>query len=286
MTLLASILIDGIAYGMVLFMISVGLTVTLGLMRVVNLAHGLFAMLGGYFAATLMSRFGFAWILAVSVAPLLVAVAGIGLERSLVRLVYGRSELDQVLLTIGVAFVGIAATGVLFGTSIVSVPLPAFLSGATDLGFRMMPTQRLAAIVAGGLAAVAIWLLLERTMFGIRLRATVDDTAAAQGLGIEASRVYALTFALGAALAAIGGVVGAQLLPIEPNYVLKYLVLFLAVVAVGGLGSVWGSLVAALALGTIETAGKYLMPELATIGLYAAMLAILTWRPAGLFGKH
>jgi branched-chain amino acid transport system permease protein len=123
-------------------------------------------------------------------------------------------------------------------------------------------------------------------MFGIRLRATVDDTAAAQGLGIEASRVYALTFALGAALAAIGGVVGAQLLPIEPNYVLKYLVLFLAVVAVGGLGSVWGSLVAALALGTIETAGKYLMPELATIGLYAAMLAILTWRPAGLFGKH
>jgi len=286
MTLLASILIDGVAYGMVLFMISVGLTVTLGLMRVVNLAHGLFAMLGGYLAATLMSRFGAAWGVAVAAAALLVGAAGIALERVLVRLVYGRPELDQVLLTIGIAFIGIAAAGVLFGTSIVSVPLPAFLSGVTDLGFRMMPTQRLAAIAAGVLAAAAIWFLLERTLFGVRLRATVDNTQAAQAVGIETGRIFALTFALGAALAAVGGILGAQLLPIEPNYVLKYLVLFLAVVAVGGLGSVWGSLIAALVMGVVETAGKYLMPELATIGLYGAMLAILTWRPNGLLGKH
>lgn len=286
MALLASILIDGLAYGMILFMISVGLTVTLGLMRVVNLAHGLFAMLGGYLAATLMARLGTGYVVAVILAPILVAVAGLALERTLVRLVYGRSELDQVLLTIGVAFIGIAGAGMLFGNSIVSVPLPSFLQGATDLGFRMMPTQRLAAIVVGAVAVLAIWLLMERTLFGIHLRATVDHNQAAQASGINTSRVYALTFALGAALAAVGGIVGAQLLPIEPNYVLKYLVLFLAVVAVGGLGSVWGSLVAAITLGTIETAGKYLMPDLATIGLYLAMLAILSVRPNGLFGRH
>ncbi|MBL0933228.1 MAG: branched-chain amino acid ABC transporter permease [Rhizobiaceae bacterium] len=286
MALLASILIDGVAYGMILFMIAVGLTVTLGLMRVVNLAHGLFAMLGGYLAALLMARFGTGYIVAVIAAPLIVAVFGLALERGLVRMIYGRTELDQVLLTIGIAFMGIAGAGVLFGNSIVAVPLPAFLSGATDIGFRMMPTQRLAAIVVGAVAVVAIWVLMERTRFGIHLRATVDHTQAAQASGINTSRVYALTFALGAMLAAIGGIIGAQLLPIEPNYVLKYLVLFLAVVAVGGLGSVWGSLTAAVLLGTIETAGKYLMPDLATVGLYLAMLAILSWRPGGLFGRQ
>lgn len=286
MALLASILIDGVAYGMILFMIAVGLTVTLGLMRVVNLAHGLFAMLGGYLAALLMARFGTGYIVAVIAAPLIVAVFGLALERGLVRMIYGRTELDQVLLTIGIAFMGIAGAGVLFGNSIVAVPLPAFLSGATDIGFRMMPTQRLAAIGVGAVAVVAIWVLMERTRFGIHLRATVDHTQAAQASGINTSRVYALTFALGAMLAAIGGIIGAQLLPIEPNYVLKYLVLFLAVVAVGGLGSVWGSLTAAVLLGTIETAGKYLMPDLATVGLYLAMLAILSWRPGGLFGRQ
>lgn len=286
MALLASILIDGIAYGMILFMISVGLTVTLGLMRVVNLAHGLFAMLGGYLVATLMGRYGANYMVAVIAVPLIVAAAGLFLERLLIRRVYGRPELDQVLLTIGLAFIGIAGAGLLFGNSIVSVPLPDFLRGATDLGFRMIPTQRLAAIVVGGLAVLAIWLVMEKTFFGIHLRATVDHTQAAQAVGINTARVYALAFAFGAGLAAIGGIVGAQLLPIEPNYVLKYLVLFLAVVAVGGLGSVWGSLVAALMLGTIETAGKYLMPDLASIGLYAAMLAILAWRPNGLFGRN
>lgn len=286
MALLASILIDGVAYGMILFMIAVGLTVTLGLMRVVNLAHGLFAMLGGYLAALLIARFGTGYIVAVIAAPLIVAVFGLALERGLVRMIYGRTELDQVLLTIGIAFMGIAGAGVLFGNSIVAVPLPAFLSGAIDIGFRMMPTQRLAAIVVGAVAVVAIWVLMERTRFGIHLRATVDHTQAAQASGINTSRVYALTFALGAMLAAIGGIIGAQLLPIEPNYVLKYLVLFLAVVAVGGLGSVWGSLTAAVLLGTIETAGKYLMPDLATVGLYLAMLAILSWRPGGLFGRQ
>lgn len=285
MTLIASILVDGVAYGMILFMISVGLTVTLGLMRVVNLAHGLFAMLGGYFCAFLATRFGLPLLPGLGVAALCVATIAIVLERLLVARVYGRPELDQVLLTIGIAFFGIAGVSVLFGTSLVAIPLPHFLQGATDIGFRTIPTQRLAGLAAGLASVLGIWFILERTRFGILLRATVDKADAADALGINTRWVYAVTFALSAALAAVGGVVGAELLPIEPFYVLKYLVLFLAIVAVGGLGSIWGSFVAALLLGTIETAGKYLYPEMASVILYAVMLGVLSWRPNGLFGR-
>mgnify|MGYP003652075466 CR=1 FL=1 len=258
-SLLASILIDGFAYGMVLFMVSVGLTVTLGLMRFVNLAHGVFAMIGGYAAACLITMVGMPYALALVLAAVVAGIIAYGLEIAIVQRMYNRPELDQVLLTIGLVFVAIALAGIAFGNSLVPVPLPDMLRGATDLGFRVMPSQRIVAAVVGLLALAAIWLLFERTMFGIRLRAT---------------------------LAGLGGVVGAELLPIEPYYPLKYLVLFLAVVAVGGPGSVFGSLVAALLLGTVETAGKYLAPGFATIGLYLVMLLVLSLRPDGLFKRQ
>lgn len=282
----ASILIDGTAYGMVLFMASVGLTVTLGLMRFVNLAHGLFAVVGGYAAAVFMTDLGLPFVLALILAALTAGILAVGLETLLIRRFYGRSELDQVLLTIGLVFVGIALTGIMFGTSLVPVPLPDWLRGSTDLGFRSIPTQRLAAIVAGLLSLAVIWLVFEKTRFGIRLRATVDNARAAGELGINTRLVYALAFAFGAALAGLGGVVGAELLPIEPQYPLKYLVLFLAVVAVGGSGGVRGSFVAAMLLGTIETAGKYLAPGLASFALYLTMLIVLSWRPEGLFTRR
>lgn len=285
MALFASILIDGVAYGMILFMIAVGLTVTLGLMRVVNLAHGLFAMIGGYFAALAANRFGWPYGLALLAAIAGAAFIGVVLERTLIRHVYKRPELDQVLLTIGLAFIGIAVAGILFGNNLVSVPLPEFLRGGTDLGFRIMPTQRIAAIVIGAMVLAGLWFLFEKTMFGIHLRAAVDNVQCAEAMGIDTRIIYSATFALGASLAAIGGVVGAEILPIEPYYVIKYLVLVLAVVAVGGLGSVWGSFAAALLLGLIETAGKYLLPDLASILLYATMLVVLSWRPNGLFGR-
>ncbi|HIC66287.1 MAG TPA: branched-chain amino acid ABC transporter permease [Paracoccus sp.] len=284
-SLLASILIDGFAYGMVLFMVSVGLTVTLGLMRFVNLAHGMFAMIGGYAAASLITMAGVPYILALILAAIVAGIIALGLEFSVIRWMYGRPELDQVLLTIGLVFIGIALAGMLFGNSLVPVPLPDMLRGASDLGFRVMPTQRIVAAVVGLLSLLAIWLLLDRTMFGIRLRATVDNARAAGELGINTRRVYAIAFSVGAALAGLGGVVGAELLPVEPYYPLKYLVLFLAVVAVGGPGSVFGSLIAALLLGTVETAGKYLAPGFATIGLYVVMLLVLSWRPDGLFHR-
>lgn len=282
----ASILIDGLAYGMVLFMASVGLTVTLGLMRFVNLAHGLFAVIGGYVAASLITAAGVPYVFSVLLAAMVSGGIAIGLEQVVIRRMYARSELDQVLFTIGLVFVGIAVTGRLYGNSLVPVPLPDMLRGATDLGFRAIPTQRLFAIAAGAVALVGIWLLFERTRFGIGLRATVDNRRAASELGINTRMIHALAFGLGAALAGLGGAIGAALLPIEPTYPLKYLVLFLAVVAVGGPGSVWGSFVAALLLGTIETAGKYLAPEIASFALYLTMLAVLSWRPDGLFSRR
>lgn len=285
MSLIASILIDSIAYGMVLFVISIGLSITLGLMGFVNLAHGVFAMAGGYGAAWLMRSYGLGYELAVIAAVLLVALAAWPLQRWLYSRMQERSDLDQVLFTIGLVFVGIAGMGVLFGNAITPLPLPGYLRGSVDLGFRVMPSQRVAALAVGLLVLVGLIWLLERTRFGIETRAAVEDASAARALGIRTSRVYVLGFSLGAGLAALGGVIGAELLPLEPYYPLKYLVVLLAVVAVGGVGSPLGLLASALLLGTVETAAKYFVPGLSSILFFATMLAVLAWRPAGLFGR-
>ena len=285
MSLIASILIDSVAYGMVLFVISIGLSITLGLMGFVNLAHGVFAMAGGYAAAWLMKSFGIGYSLSVIGAVLLVALVAWPLQRLLYSRLQDRSDLDQVLFSIGLVFVGIAGMGVMFGNAITPLPLPEFLRGSVDVGFRVVPTQRIAAVVVGiAVLAGLVW-LLERTRFGIETRAAVEDASAARALGIRTSRVYILGFSLGAGLAALGGVIGAELLPLEPYYPLKYLVVLLAVVAVGGVGSPMGSMASALLLGTVETAAKYLVPSLSSILFFATMLAVLAWRPAGLFGR-
>jgi len=284
--LIASILVDGISYGMVLFIISVGLSITMGLMRVVNLAHGVFAMLGGYVAVAVATRLGLRPELSAALAIAAVATLAWPLERWLFRRIYGRSELQQVLLTIGIVFVGMAAVGTLFGNGLTAFALPGYMQGTIDIGFRVLPRHRLAVLLAGGLVLLGLWILFSRTGFGISMRASVDKAQAAEALGIDTSRVYRYGFMLGAALAALGGILGAELLPLEPYYPLKYLVLFLAVVAVGGMGSVFGSFAAALLLGLVETASKYLMPEIASIMFYATMLLALSWRPQGLFGRR
>jgi len=284
--LIFSILIDGLAYGMVLFIISVGLSITMGLMRVVNLAHGVFAMLGGFFMVAIVSRLGLRPELAALLAAIGVGMLALPMEKLLFRKVYGRSELQQVLLTIGLVFIGIAAVGTVFGNSLLAVPLPEYLRRSVDIGFRVVPLHRLAVVAAGLVVLCGLWLLLAKTRFGINIRAAVDKAKAAEALGIDTSRVYQLGFMLGAALAALGGILGAELLPLEPYYPLKYLVLVLAIVAVGGMGSVFGSFIAALVLGTVETAAKYLMPEIASIMFYLTMLVVLSWRPHGLFGRQ
>lgn len=285
MSLIASILIDSVAYGMVLFVISIGLSITLGLMGFVNLAHGVFAMAGGYTAAWLMKSFGLGYSLSVVGAVLLVALVAWPLQRLLYSRLQERSDLDQVLFSIGLVFVGIAGMGVVFGNAITPLPLPELLRGSVDVGFRVVPTQRIAAVVVGIAVLVGLVWLLERTRFGIETRAAVEDASAARALGIRTSRVYILGFSLGAGLAALGGVIGAELLPLEPYYPLKYLVVLLAVVAVGGVGSPMGLMASSLLLGTVETAAKYMLPSLSSILFFATMLAVLAWRPAGLFGR-
>ena len=285
MTTLLNILIDGLAYGMVLFVIAVGLSVTLGLMRFVNLSHGAFAMVGGYCAALLTREAQWSFWIAVPAAILATALLGALLEVLVLRHLYRRKELDQVLFTIGLSFVLIAATNALVGPQVQMLPLPPLLAGSVDLGFRTMPAQRLLVICAGCLvAALAAW-TVTRTRFGIWLRAVVDHSATASSLGIPIRTVQCASFAAGAALAGLGGILGAELMPLEPYYALKYLVLVLVVVAVGGMGSIAGSLVAAVLLGVIETASKYLASEWGSLFFFLAMATLLAWRPNGLLKR-
>jgi len=285
MALLASILIDSLAYGMILFIISVGLSITLGLMRFVNLAHGVFAAAGGYAAIFIAGQLGAGYELAALLAVLLVAAISLPLEAVFVRRLYRRSQLDQVLFTIGLVFIGMASVGLLFGNSLAPITLPTYLQGSIDIGFRVIPRQRLAALIVGLLVLGLLHWLLTRTRFGVEVKATVDLPQASEALGIRTSRVYSLAFALGAGLAALGGIVGAELMPIDPYYPLKYLVAFLAVVSVGGAASPPGLLAAALLLGGIETTAKYFASSYASLLFYLTMLAVLTWRPEGLFGR-
>ena len=282
MTLLANILIDGIAYGMVLFIIAVGLSVTLGLMRFVNLAHGAFAMTGGYIAAWLVREQGLSFYLGAPLAVIATGLLGALLEVTVLRHLYRRTELQQVLFTIGLTFLFVATANLLAGPEVQLIPLPPALSQAVDLGIRTLPAQRLLVIATGVLVVLAAFLILNKSRFGVWLRATVDNTAAASALGIPVQLVYVTTFAVGAALAGLGGILGAELMPLEPYYPVKYLVLVLVVVAVGGMGSIAGSMAASLTLGIIDTASKYLASSWGSLFFFLAMALLLAWRPHGL----
>jgi branched-chain amino acid transport system permease protein len=282
MTLIANILIDGIAYGMVLFIIAVGLSVTLGLMRFVNLAHGAFAMTGGYIAAWLVREQRLSFYLGVPLAVLATGLLGALLEVTVLRRLYRRTELQQVLFTIGLTFLFVATANLLAGPEVQLIPLPPSLSFNVDLGIRTLPAQRLLVVASGVLVVLGAFWVLNKSRFGVWLRATVDNTAAASALGIPVQWVYVLTFAVGASLAALGGILGAELMPLEPYYPVKYLVLVLVVVAVGGMGSIAGSLAAALTLGIIDTASKYLASDWGSLFFFLAMALLLAWRPHGL----
>lgn len=285
MTALLNVALDGTAYGMVLFIIAIGMSLTLGLMRFVNLSHGAFAMLGGYVTALLIRDAGWSFGLAFMVAVIVTAVVGAILEILVLRHLYDRTQLDQVLFTIGLSFFMIAATNALAGPQVQLIPLPEWLARPVDLGFRTLPGQRLLVIGMGALLAIAMVFLMARTRFGIWLRAAVDHPSTAATLGIPIRRVQCLSFAMGAGLAAVGGVLGAELMPLEPYYALKYLVLVLVVVAVGGMGSIAGSLVAALALGWVETASKYFFSDWGSTLFFVAMALLLAWRPEGVLKR-
>lgn len=279
---LITLLVDGLAYGLMLFLISVGLTITLGVMRVVNLTHSTFAMIGGYLALGLMQATGMGFIASVVAAALGTMVIGALLERTLYRWVYRSNELGQLLMTIGMAFVATAVVKNLAGPQIQSLVLPAWLTGNWSFGAVDVSVYRVFVMAVSGSIAAMLWLVLERTSFGASLRAAVDNPRMARCVGINVPRIFAITFAAGCGLAALGGSLGAQMLPLEPYYGLKYLVLVMIVVAVGGLGSLRGSFYAAVLLGLLDTLGRYYIPALGGFIIYISVLVILLLKPRGL----
>lgn len=280
-----TVLFDGIASGVLLFLISVGLSVTLGLMNFVNLAHGAFAMVGGYAFVLLLNRFGVPFLLALPLAALASAAAGVVLERTLYRRLYGASHLDQVLFSIGLVFVSISSTHFLFGDQQQSLRLPAMLSGQFHVLGADLGVYRVFFIVIGLAVAAGLQVLVAGTRFGARLRAAVDDPRAARGLGIDVDRVFVLTFALGSGLAGLGGALGIEMLGMNPEFPITYIVYFLIVVAMGGVGNIKGSLLAALILGICDVEGKYYIPQAGAFMIYLVMVLTLVFRPQGLLGR-
>ena len=270
---------------MVLYLISVGFSVTMGLMGFVNLAHGVFALAGGYVVTSLMSRWAVPFLPALLGAAVAVSLASVPIERVLYRRLYGGEELDQVLLTMGLVFMSVAGATYVWGPLQQPLQPPQWLSGAVDLGVRSFPAYRSFLILCGAALVTALWLGIERTRFGARVRASVDNLRMAQSVGIDTSRLFMMTFALGSGLAGLGGGLGADLLAINPSYALQNLAYFLIVVAVGGLGSIRGPFVAALLLGIADSGFKYLLPEFGAFFIYTLTMAILLWRPHGLFGR-
>jgi branched-chain amino acid transport system permease protein len=283
---LAIVLFDGFAFGMLLFVLSVGLSVTLGLMNFINLAHGAFAMLGGYVAVLAMRQADLPFLAALPLAFLAAALVSIGFERTLFRRLYGGPELNQVLFTIGLVFVFAAAAAWAFGTGQQPIQLPGFLRGSVEIAGQRFGLYRMFLIAVALTITLLLYFGLERTRFGARVRAAVDNGRVARGLGLDVDRIFALTFAIGSGLAGLGGALAIEIVGLDPSFGFHYLVYVLIVVAVGGLGSIAGSFAAAALLGIADVAGKYFVPQLGAFLIYLLLVAILLVRPQGLFGKR
>ena len=285
-----TILFDGIAYGMLLFILALGLAVTMGLMNFINLAHGAFAMVGGYITVLLMQRAGVPFLACLPLAFLGAALLGGVLERTLYRPLYRKPHLDQVLFSIGLTFMAVAAADYFIGSTQQIIQLPDWLRGRTEVGSGAwtlgMGHYRLFIIAVCAALTVLLQLALSRTRFGSRLRASVDDQRVAAGLGINVNVVFLSTFAFGSGLAGLGGALGAEVLGLDPTFPLKYMIYFLIVVAVGGTSSITGPLLAALLLGIADVAGKYYIPKMGAFIVYVLMIVILIWRPQGLFVRQ
>jgi branched-chain amino acid transport system permease protein len=276
----------GASYGLLLCIISIGLVVTMGLMRVVNLAHGAFAAIGGYLAIGLLTPLGVPFGAAIAIAVLAVALFSIAVERVLYVHLYDASELDQVLLTVGINFIVVAGLTLAFGPNVLPTRLPPSLATSVDLGFRSFETYRLIVLAVGIVVVGALWLAIERTSLGAQLRAAVDNRSMAQSIGIDVPRLFSIVFAVGSALAALGGALGAPLLPLEPLYPFKYLVLVLVIVALSGFGNVKATVFVAMFVGIVDTAARYFLPDSGAFTIYVLLIVLIVWRPEGLLSRR
>jgi branched-chain amino acid transport system permease protein len=284
MTIL-TIIFDGLAYGMLLFVLASGLAVTMGLMNFVNLAHGAFAMAGGYVCFVIVNSWGVPFLAALPIAFLFSAAIGLVLERTLYRQLYNRPHLDQVLFTVGLLFMAVTAVDYVMGSTQVFIRIPEYLQGRINVFGVGMGKYRLLIIAICGIITIGVQLILSGTRFGSRLRASVDDSRVARGLGINVHQVFAVTFAFGSGLAGLGGALGAEMLGLDPAFPLKFLIYILIVVSVGGTTSITGPFFASIILGIADVAGKYYVPTLGAFVIYTMMIVILLWRPQGLFSR-
>ncbi len=280
------VLFDGLAYGMLLFLLSVGLSITLGLMNFVNLAHCAFAMLGGYVTVVLMKDLHWNFFATLPMAFCAAALVSVVIERILYRRLYRASDLDQVLLTIGLAFISVAAAAWFFGTTQQPIDMPSYMRGSFVVMGLNIAVYRLFLVAVGIVVTILLIMTVEHTRFGAQVRAAVDNQRMARGLGIDVDRTFAITFALGSGLAGLGGALAIEIVGLDPNFAFTYLVYVLIIVSVGGLGSIGGSFAAACLIGVSDIAGKYYVPQLGAFLIYLVMVAILMWRPAGLFGRR
>jgi branched-chain amino acid transport system permease protein len=285
MTTLATLLFNGMSYGVLLFVIAVGLSVTMGMMQFVNLAQVSFSMLGGYVMVTAMDALGIPFLASLPLAFVAVGAFSLVLERLVLRHFYGTDDLTQVLLTLGLVFMSVSSVAFFWGPQFRPVSVPAWLSGQEPVLGLALERYRIFLLVAGILIALGLVVGVERTRFGAIVRACVDNRRAASGCGINTGAVFALTFALGGALAGLGGALSANLLSLDPNFPLRYLVYVLIVVSVGGMGSIFGSLLAALLIGVADVAGKYYLPGAGGVFIYLLTVLIMMWRPQGLLGR-
>ena len=283
---IVGILFDGLAYGSLLFLVGVGLSITMGLMNFINLAHGSFAMIGGYASVYLANRAGIPFLATLPLAFVAAGLCGIVAERLLFQRLYKAPHLDQMLFTVGFVFSSIAAAHYFFGASQQFVAMPDMLQGQVRFMGVDFGKYRLLLIAFVAAVTLALHLMLSKTRFGAEIRAAVDNQDAAAGLGINVNLVFALCFALGTGLAGLGGALGVEVLGLDPTFPLKYMVYFLLVVVVGGAGSIKGPLIAALLLGVFDVAGKYFVPEIGAFIIYVMMIVLLITFPSGLGGKR
>ena len=280
------VLFDGFAYGMLLFLLSVGQSVTLGMMNFINLAHCAFAMLGGYVTVTLANRYGWPFFATLPAAFIATALTSVVFERLLYRRLYRATDLDQVLLTIGITFISVAVAAYIFTTQQQPLQLPQYLRGSIEILGLRLAIYRLVLIALSLVITGVLVAALDYTRFGAQVRAAVDNERMARGIGIDVDRTFAITFALGSGLAGLGGALAIEIVGLDPSFAFTYLVYVLIVVAVGGLGSIGGSFAAAAVLGISDIAGKYYVPQLGAFLIYLVMISLLMWRPAGLFGRR
>ncbi|MGG7519126.1 branched-chain amino acid ABC transporter permease [Allorhizobium undicola] len=280
-----TLLFDGLAYGMLLFVLSCGLAVTLGLMNFINLAHGAFAMAGGYITVLLTNRIGLPFLATLPIAFVMTALVGGVLEKLLYKPMYEKGPLDQVLFSIGIVFMAVAGVDYLVGSQQQILNLPEFLKGRIEIAGVGIGVYRAFLIVVCGLLAVGLQLINSRTRFGSQLRAAVDDRRVARGVGIQVNTIFAVTFAVGSGLAGLGGALGAEIISLDPTFPLKFMVYFLIVVSVGGTSTLYGPLVASLLLGMADVLGKYYVPSLGGFVIYFVLVAVLVLKPQGLFSR-